>query len=318
MPRQTELISIVIPLYNESLNIKPFYANLSKVLKTNRYNYEILYVNDGSSDDSLEQLHELAATNSRIRVINLSRNFGKEVATSAGIHHSKGEATIMVDADGQHPVELIPEFIAKWQAGAQVVAGIRKSNQKEGFVKRYGSKIFYRLLKHSTEVDVIPGSSDFRLIDQSVRTEFLKMTERSRITRGMIDWLGFKRDFVYYDANARMAGDATYSFFKLVRLALDSFISLSMKPLYFSVYAGAIILPFSVLLALITVVEMLIGDPLGWNVTGTAYLVMLVLFLIGIMLISQATLALYLSHIHTETKNRPLYSIDNRTSINLE
>lgn len=315
MKHNVPLISIVIPCYNEDSNISTFYKVLKRVINADKHHdYELLYVDDGSLDDTLEQIRKVGTTDKRIRVLALSRNFGKEIATTAGIHHAKGDALIMIDADGQFPAELIPEFIRKWEQGAQIVVGVRQTNQKEGFTKRYGSKLFYKLLRKLTGAHIVPRATDFRLIDKVVRDEFVRLTERNRTTRGLIDWIGFKQDYVYFQANARMSGEATYDYSKLLKLALNSFVSLSLKPLYFTFYAGLVILPLSVLLGIFSVGEMLIGDPMNLNITGTAYLVILVLFLIGIVLVSQGITALYLSHIHTETQNRPLFVADMRNS----
>ncbi len=310
-------LSVIIPCYNEGANIVPFYEHLGSVLaeieKTDM-RCELIYVNDGSTDDTLAKLYQLAKHNSKVKIIDLSRNFGKEVATTAGIHYATGDALIMIDADGQNPPELIPQFIEKWQSGAQVVTGIRLSNQKEGWVKRYGSKLFYYWFDRFTDTKRMPGSTDFRLIDRVVQTEFAKMTERNRVTRGLIDWLGFEQDYVEFHANARMSGEAGYSIAKLVSLALNSSISLSLKPLYFSAYAGAIILPLSILIGVFSAIEMLVGDPLGLNIRGSAYLVILILFLVGLLLVSQGIMALYLSHMHAETQNRPLYIVKKASS----
>lgn len=315
------LISIVIPAYNEGENVEAFYGQLSSVLnKLHDYNFEIVYVNDGSTDNTAELILELAKNHSEVKLIDLSRNFGKEIATTAGIHYANGNAIITIDADGQHPPEFITNFIARWEKGAQVVVGLRTSNQKEGFIKRYGSILFYRLFNASTGIRLIPGSTDFRLIDRCVQEDFTKMTERNRITRGLIDWLGYKREFIEFAAKERMGGQATYSVSKLIKLALDSFVSLSIAPLYFAIYVGFIIMPFALLLALFMAVEdLLLGGPLSLNPTGSAYLTVLVLFLVGLIIFSQGIMSLYLSHIHTETKNRPLFVVNKKHSnISLE
>jgi dolichol-phosphate mannosyltransferase len=279
--------------------------------------YEIIYCNDGSSDDTIEKLMTAAHGHNNIRIISLSRNFGKELATTAGIHKARGDAILTLDADGQHPVELIPEFVSRWKAGSKVVIGIRTANQKEGIIKRYGSKLFYGLFNRMTGMKLIAGLSDFRIIDHSVQQEFIRMTERNRITRGLIEWLGYSREYIKFKANPRLAGDANYSFRKLSKLAIDSAVSLSISPLYITAYIGAIVLPTSVLLGLGMVLEMVIGDPLHLQITGSAFVVVLLLFLIGILLISQGIIGLYLSHIHTETQNRPLYIIDKDTSVDV-
>lgn len=310
------LVSIVIPAYNEGENVKAFYSQLTDVLRGIRgHTFEVIYVNDGSHDDTADQVLAVAAKDERVRLIDLSRNFGKEIATTAGIHYAKGDAILTIDADGQHPTELIPKFISKWHEGAQVVVGVRTSNQKEGLIKRYGSRLFYRAFNSTTGIRLIPGSTDFRLIDKSVQEDFTKMTERNRITRGLIDWLGYTREFIEFSAKERMGGEASYKVSKLIKLALDSFVSLSLAPLYFAIYAGIIIMPLSFLIATFVVIDhLLLGDPLSIRPTGTAYVALLILFLVGLVLFSQGIISLYLSHIHTETKNRPLFIVNKRRS----
>jgi len=315
MSNSKQLISVIVPCFNEQDNVNAFHKGLALVLDKDKSNaYELVYVNDGSSDNTLPLLKKLAAKDKRVRLLSLSRNFGKEIATTAGIQSAKGAALIIIDGDGQHPPKLIPEFIKRWHKGAQVVVGVRRSNANEGFAKKFGSWLFYRLFNKLSGLYLVPNSTDYRLIDKAVQAEFTKLTERNRSTRGLIDWLGFRREFVEFDAGPRMAGEAGYSLSKLMSLALNSFVSLSLKPLYFSFYIGLVILPLSILLAGFSVTEMLIGDPLHLRITGSAYLIMLTLFLVGLVLVAQGITALYLSHIHTETQNRPLYVIDKQNS----
>jgi len=306
-------VSVVIPVYNEQDGIETFHAALEHVLATLGLPYEIIYADDGSKDGTLRIIHALAKQ-PYVRVVSLTRNFGKEVALTAGIHQAQGEAIITMDADGQHPVELLPEFIARWQAGSKVVTGIRTENQKEGFVKRLGSKFFYGLFGKLTGLKLRAGLSDYRLIDRSVRREFIRMTERNRITRGIIDWLGYPSDYIAFKAHPRITGQAGYSFRKLMKLAIDSVISLSISPLYMAAYIGAVVLPLSLLIGIAMVVNFAIGDPFGLHVTASAYVIVLMLFLIGVLLVSQGIIGLYLSHIHTETQNRPLYVVDTEQS----
>jgi glycosyltransferase involved in cell wall biosynthesis len=313
-----QLISLVIPVYNEEAGLREFHESLVNCLgNLKNETWEIIYVNDGSNDNTLAKLEELADNDSTMRIISLSRNFGKEIAQAAGINEARGDAIITLDADGQHPVELIPEFLARWRAGSQVVIGLRTINQKEGFIKRLGSNFFYRSFNRFTGVRLLPGATDFRLIDASVQAEFKRLSERNRITRGLIDWLGFERDYIKFKANPRNSGKASYSFRKLTKLAIDSFVSLSLSPLYMAVYAGAVVLPLSVFLALFMLINTAIGDPLSLHATGSAYVIVLILFLIGILLVSQGIIGLYLSHIHTESQNRPLYVIDKTKSIRI-
>lgn len=312
MKETTPELSVLIPCYNEQENIAPFYTQLCKELtKVKGLTYELLYVNDGSRDHTLTEIEKLAKKDNRVRVLTLSRNYGKEVATSAGLQYARGKATVMIDVDGQMPPELIHTFLKKWRQGAEVVVGVRLKNHKEGFIKRYGSKWFYRLFNWITGIQLTPGSTDFALIDHTVREEFCRLTEHNRMTRSLIDWLGFQKEEVTFHANARMAGTATYSISKLVKLAMNSFVSLSLVPLYFSGWAGLVITPLAFLLGVFIIVEqLLMHDPLGLDFTGTAMLGVLIIFLVGLLLISQGLMALYISHIHTETQNRPLFVVD--------
>lgn len=311
-------LSIVIPAVNEALGIHDFYVSLRKVLQTlPDYNYEIIIVDDGSRDTTAAEVSKLAQDDSRVRLVCLSRNFGKEIATTAGIHQAVGDATLILDADGQHPVELIPDFVHRWEAGAKVVVGIRMLNQKEGFIKRQGSKLFYSLFNHFASNKLIPGSTDFRLIDKAVQQEFTRMTEHNRIMRGLIDWLGYQRDYIEFTANARIDGEAGYSFKKLFKLAIDSVVSLSVSPLYVTAYIGAFVLPTSLMLGMFMVIDKFLGDPLHLRMTGSAFVSVFILFLIGIMMMSQGIIGLYLSHIHAETQNRPLYIVNAEKSVQL-
>lgn len=313
------LVSVVVPAYNESEGIKAFHSKmLLPALDTCGFKYEIIYINDGSTDDTLLKLTAIARKNSAVRVINLSRNFGKEIATTAGIFHSTGDATIILDADGQHPPELIPLFLEKWQKGAQVVVGVRNKEEHEGFVKRIGSKLFYKAFNSASGSELIPRSTDYRLISRDVREQFKLFSERNRITRGLIDWLGFNRQYIHFDSPERFAGTASYKTVQLVRLAANSFISLSLKPLFFFGWVGACIITLSVTLLLFILIEQfLLGDPLAINFSGPFILGVFMSFLISIVLISQAILAAYVSHIHTQAQDRPLFVVNPEGSINL-
>lgn len=309
-------LSVIVPVYNERQGIESFHQSLLRTIAKLDVSYEILYTDDGSSDGTNKVLHDLAKDD-HVRVLTLSRNFGKEIALTAGIHAARGEVLLMIDGDGQHPVELIPSFLERWRAGAKVIVGVRTQNSKEGLVKRWGSKLFYKLMRHMTGMKVVPGASDYRMIDQDVQRAFVKIPERNRITRGIVDWLGYEQDYIHFKANAREYGDAGYSFRKLVRLAVDSFISHSVSPLYAMAYMGVVVLLGSVLLGLGMGINLVLHDPLGLRATGTAYGLVAVLFLVGILLVSQGITGLYLSHIHAETQNRPLYIVNEEASVRL-
>lgn len=315
--QSSPLLSVVVPLYNEAGGVAEFHHALERQLaKLDSYRFEIIYCNDGSTDHTLQQLREIAADSHQVRVVSLSRNFGKEMATTAGLAQAHGQAVVTIDADGQHPVELIEKLVAGWEKGQLVVIGLR-TNQETNFMKRLSSRWFYRLFNRFTGISLVPGATDFRLIDQAVKADFLRLTEHNRINRGLIDWLGYERTYVPFEIKARAHGVPGYSFKKLIKLAVDSVISLSTSPLYVTAYVGAAVLPLAVLLGVAMVGDAVLGDPMQWHATGGAYVMVLVLFLIGLLLMSQGIIGLYLSHIHSETQNRPLYIVDTQASVKL-
>src|SRR5680860_529555 len=307
------LISIIVPIYNEAENISEFFVSLRKILTglAEKYDWKIIFIDDGSSDSSAVELNKII--DNRVQVIEFSRNFGKESALSAGLAQAQGEVAIMIDADFQHPMELIPEFIRKWEAGAEVVIGIRNSNKKAGWVKRAGSFLFYKIISRISSVEIIRNETDFRLLSREVIDAFNRLTEDNRMTRALIDWLGFKRDYVYFEANERMNGHAAYNIYKLISLALNSFVSLSLLPLRLAGYLGILIIftvgPFGL--------YVLLGKYIfDWHYaasfSGPAQLALLITFLVGVILISLGLVALYVAHIHREVLRRPLYVIRKR------
>ncbi len=308
-----KLISIVIPVFNEEPNTEWLYDKLRKELfSSSKYDFEVVYVDDGSTDHSIDVIKSLKSKYpDDVRYISFSRNFGKEAAVSAGIHYAKGDAVIVIDADGQHPVSLIATFLQKWSEGFEVVIGVRQSNKNEGFIKKFGSKIFYAVLSLiNGRGSAMSGSTDFRLVDRRVVNEYNRLTERNRVSRNLLDWLGFKRYIVPFAADERHAGTAGYSYRKLVKLALAGIVTHSTRPLKLVSVLGGIIASFSVISALFLVVETyLLGDPLNLAVTGVAILALFLSFLIGVVLICQGLLALYLESVYYETQNRPLYVV---------
>lgn len=311
MPRKKPLLSIVIPVYNEAANLNWHHQIIAKAIKKLPYSFEIVYVNDGSSDHSLEVLKQITAKDRAARYISFSRNFGKEAATTAGLAKSKGNAAIMLDADGQHPVTLLKDFISKWEGGAQVVIGIREANTNEGPVKHFGSKLFYAVLNSMSGGKTITGSTDFRLLDRRVIDEFNKLSEHNRMTRGLVDWLGFRKEYLYFVAPERHAGRASYNFKKLLRLALHGLVSQTTRPLQLAGVLGGSVMFISALAGVFLAIETYVfHDPLHLAVTGSAIVALFVSFLVGIVLICQWLLALYIESIHAEAQNRPLYVVD--------
>jgi dolichol-phosphate mannosyltransferase len=258
-------------------------------------------------------LRKLEKRGKNIKVVDLVRNFGKEIALTAGLNLCQGEAAILIDADLQHPVEMIPKFLKRWEAGAEVVIGVRKANKGEGFLKKTGSLGFYKILSAISETKIVPSSTDFRLLDRVVIDEFNRFTERNRITRGLIDWLGFPTEYIYFSANQRADGGASYGLIQLVRLAMNSFTSLSLLPLRVAGYLGILITLFSGILGLFMFLEdKVFSDPFHLSFSGTAFLAVLIIFLVGIVLICLGLIALYVANIYTQVNDRPLYVIRRR------
>ncbi len=305
-------LSIIIPAYNEEKNILPLYEAVSAALRPleTRYTYEIFFINDGSLDTTSQVIEQLAQKDSHVKFIDFSRNFGKEAATTAGLNHCSGDACIILDADLQHPVELIPKFVQKWEEGFEAVVGIRKKNRSDSWLKRLGSHLFYKILNAISTIEIIPNATDFRLIDRNVIDEFNTLTETNRLTRGLIDWLGFKRAYLYFDANDRLHGTASYSFWKLLNLAINSFVSLSLFPLKLTGLLGILITGIS----FVSGTYIFLGKYFfHWHFAETfsdaENLAIFIVFLVGILLMSIGLISLYIANIHGEVIRRPLYVI---------
>jgi len=308
-----KIISYIIPVYNEAANIPALYSGLKNVLSRLDYDYEIIFINDGSSDNSQQELTKIATGDSKVKVIEFSRNFGKEIALTAGLNTCQGDACLMLDADLQHPLELIPEFIAKWDNGIEVVIGVRKANQGASLTKKLGSFAFYQIMKRIADTSLIPGATDFRLLDKKVIKEFNRFTEKNRLTRGLIAWMGFKRDYIYFTAAPRQNGLPGYNLFKLIKLAMNSMVSLSLFPLKIAGYLGVFITLLAGGLGLFIVIEKYVfNDFLRLYLSGPAILAVIILFLVGIILCCLGLIALYIANIHGEVINRPLYVVRNK------
>lgn len=305
-------VSIIVPAYNEEKNIPLIYEELEKVFKTleNSYNFDIVFVNDGSTDKTFKEIENLADRDAKVKYIDFSRNFGKELATTAALNNSHADACIMIDADLQHPVELIPEFIKKWNEGYEVVVGVRKKSNSGGFLKKIGSKIFYKIINKIAEVELMPNATDFRLIDKKAIEQFNLLTETNRMTRALIDWLGFRRSYIYFDANKRINGNARYGFWKLFKLAINSFVSLSLLPLKLAGFLGGTITLFSGISGFyILLGKYFFHTPFASTFSDAENLAILILFLVGIILMSMGLMAFYIANIHREVINRPMYII---------
>lgn len=316
MPKKS--ISIILPVYNEAPGINQFLdAQLLPVLEELPYKFELILINDGSTDQTLSQIKTSAITKKYTsKIISFTRNFGKEIAVSAGINHSHTDAVIIMDSDGQHPVSAIPKLITKWESGAQIVTAVNTRNSTN---HRLGSKLFYKIMRLIGGHNIHEGATDFRLLDKTVVTEFNRFTEHNRVVRGLIDWLGFPQEYVKISTLKRVSGTPTYSSKKLFVLALDSFASMSQTPLIIFGYIGIFIILISLPFGLFILIEQyILRDPLHLDWSGAVAMSVFISFLVGLVLVSQSITALYIAHIHTETKNRPLYIIDSSKSSNLE
>lgn len=308
-----KLISIIVPAHNEEKNIAPMCEALEKVFDglKDRYAFEVIFVNDGSTDGTLREIQRLADANEKVKYVDFSRNFGKELATTAGINSCNGDACIMLDADLQHPVELIPQFLQKWEEDFDVVVGIRNKSKSDGLIKKIGSKLFYKIINKIADIEVVPNATDFRLLDRVVIEEFKRFTETSRMTRALVDWLGFHRAFIRFDANERLHGKASYSVWKLFKLAMSSFISLSLVPLKLASYLGIVITLVSGTLGFFILIGkyFLQNEVLIAKFSDAENLAILIVFLVGIILMSIGLLALYVANIQGEVINRPMYVV---------
>ena len=307
-------VTIVVPVHNEEAAILPFANELFSVCDTNNTScgWQFVFVNDGSNDETQNILEGLARHRSDVSVIEFSRNFGKEAATSAGLAEADGDAVIMIDADLQHPPEHLPKFIEKWQAGADVVIGIRKNDASDAHFKKVTSRLYYKVVNAiSDEVTIIPRATDYRLLDRRVVDEFVRLTEHNRMTRGLIDWLGFKRDYIYFETPERQNGEASYTSWKLMKLATSSFIAHSLLPLRLAGYLGIFITVSAGCLGLFMFIDRFVTS-LGFYFSGPAMLATLILFMVGIVLVAIGLLAYYIAYIYAETQNRPLYVVRQR------
>lgn len=310
-----QLISVVVPIHNEAPNIPLLYQELDTHTRTLPYRFEFIFVDDGSSDESLDILQKLSGRDRRVRLIEFARNFGKEAAVSAGLHATHGDAAVILDADLQHPPSLINKFIDIWKRGSDVVVGVKRYSSEEGRFKRWTSDMFYKILGVVSNTQITPHASDYRLLDHKVIQAFCRMTERNRITRGIIDWLGFKRGYVHFEAPPRAAGTPSYGYRQLFKLAMNSLTAYSLLPLRMAGYFGTfILLTASPVGAFLMVETYVMNDPWGWQITGTAMLALMILILVGIMLACLGLVALYIAHIHAEVSNRPLYVVRREVS----
>lgn len=297
-------LSIIIPIYNEEANIPPLYERLKKVAANITPAHEFIFINDGSRDRSIDLLRDLAARDSSVKYINFSRNFGHQIAVTAGLDHSKGEAVVIIDADLQDPPELIAEMVAKMKEGYEVVYAKRRSRVGESFLKRYTAKRFYRILARITSISIPVDTGDFRIMDKRIVEVLRNMPEQQKFLRGQISWVGFKQTYVEYDRNERNAGDTGYTYKKMIRFALDGITSFSNLPLKVATAMGFVVSFITFFVILYALYARFISKD---YVAGWTSLMLAILFIGGVQLICIGIIGEYISRLSANVRNRPLY-----------
>ncbi len=304
------LLTVVIPCYNEEEVIRSTYDRISSVLGGKIFGLQIIFVDDGSVDRTGEILAQIAAEDERVHVLSFSRNFGHQAAVSAGLAHSGGEATVIIDADLQDPPEVVLEMLERWADGYDVVYGVR-TKRKEAYWKKIGYSLFYRLFKKLASIDSPLDAGDFSLIDRSVLLEINSLPEKNRFFRGLRAWVGFKQTGVQYERDARLAGVTKYSFLKLVKLANDGIFNFSTAPLTLVFHAGLFVSMLSFLLLtfilFLRITEIPILGVRASDVQGFASIIIVLLFIGGVQLIGIGILGEYIGRIYQEVKARPTF-----------
>jgi polyisoprenyl-phosphate glycosyltransferase len=300
------LLSVVVPCYNEEEVLHQTHARLIDVLSAIDMDFEIIYVNDGSRDRTLFLLKDLQANDSHVKVVSFARNFGHQLAVTAGIDEAAGDAVVLIDSDLQDPPEMIPHMVEKWREGNQVVYGVRTSRPGESHFKLVTAKLFYRMINVISDVPIPLDTGDFRLMDRCVVEVLKDMPERDRFVRGMVSWVGFKQFALPYSRAERAAGESKYPLRKMVLFALDGMISFSLVPLRLAIFMGFITAAFSVLGVLYALfIKLFLGTP----VPGWTFIIISIFLLSGVTLVCLGIVGEYVGRIYRESKRRPLYII---------
>ena len=312
-PRKvSQTVSIVIPVFNEAESIPLLVHELNVVLKSLPYAFEILFVDDGSSDETFRLVKQLQAKDRRIRGLSFSRNFGHQAALTAGLQYASGDAVITMDADLQHPPSLIPTLLEKWREGFQIVFTTRESTADEPLLKKLTSRAYYWLINRFSETPVQTFGADFRLLDRAVVRSLNELEERDRFLRGLIGWMGYSSTGVAFSAGPRAAGTSKYSTRKMFKLALDGLLSFSAKPLHYVTYLGLLVSFLSFLYGIYSIYAYFFTER---TIPGWTSILVTVLFLGGVQLISIGVLGEYLIRVYTEAKGRPLFIIKDTLGI---
>jgi polyisoprenyl-phosphate glycosyltransferase len=300
------ILSIILPVFNEEKNIPILYDRLKKAMVSMRAEHELVFINDGSADNTLQQVKDLSAKDPAVKYIDFSRNFGHQIAVTAGLHFATGERIVIIDADLQDPPELIAEMNTKMNEGWNVVYAKRKERKGESFFKKTTAKLFYRLLATLTSIDIPVDTGDFRMMDRRVVDALNQMPEHHKFIRGMVSWIGFKQTFVEYDRDQRYAGKTGYTFRKMFRFALDGITGFSNLPLKLATYAGFFFSGVSFFMILYALYAKFISED---YVQGWASIMISILFIGGIQLICLGLIGEYLIRMDANIRQRPLYII---------
>ncbi len=302
----TTLLSVIVPAYNEAEVLPEFHRRLSQTLEGLDLASEIIYVNDGSKDATADILRELKRGDTRVAIVDLSRNFGKEIAMTAGLDYASGEAVVVIDADLQDPPELIPVLVKHWREGYDDVYARRTSRDGESFIKRGTAHLFYRILHALSNVDIPPDTGDYRLLSRRAVDSLKQLREQHRFMKGLFNWVGFERKEVFYKRDPRGAGKSKWSYWRLWNFALEGVTSHTTAPLRLASYLGFVVAMFAFVYALFLVYDKLVhGNPLA----GYPSLMVSILFLGGVQLITLGVIGEYLGRMFDESKRRPLYFV---------
>ena len=303
-----KLITILIPSYNEEDVLIMLYERLSKIINSQtNYDFEILFINDGSTDKTLQIIKNLRSNDSRICYLNLSRNFGKEIAMIAGLDYSKGDAVIIIDADLQDPPELIPEMISYWEQGYDDIYAKRKTRKGETWLKKFTSKMYYKTLQSVTKIEIQKDTGDFRLLDRRCVEALKQFRESQRYTKGLFSWIGYNKKELLYDRDPRAAGNTKWNYKKLIDLSIDGITSFTTAPLRWSAIIGLFISLIGFIYMIAIIIKTIIS---GVDVPGYASTMVVILFIGGIQLIFLGIIGEYLGRAFYESKNRPIYFVD--------
>ena len=309
-----ELLSVIVPCYNEEEVIEETYNRLTSVLKQNRINYEIFFINDGSMDKTLDILTNLAKNDKKIKIISFSRNFGHQSAVSAGIHHCKGDYAVIIDADLQDPPEIIPELLSlAKKEQANVVYGVRKKRKGETFFKRFTAWAFYKIINLLSDVPLPENTGDFRLIDKKVIEAFNQLPEKNKYIRGLISWIGFKQVPYYYVREPRFAGETKYPLSKMIQFATSALLYFTRKPLKLATSMGFMSIVVGLLLTIYVFLSLFLKP--HQTVSGWASTIIIIIFFGGVQLLTIGVMGEYIGSIFDEIKNRPMYIIDKTYNI---